>query len=85
MLHPPQPYPKFRIEFTEPFKVARVDFAGSLLYRSGSGAGKAYVALLTCASTRAVHLKLCKDLMIAEEFKRGLKEFVERVESWPNH
>lgn len=29
--------PKFRTEFTKPFKVTVVDFAGPLLYRSGSG------------------------------------------------
>ena len=69
--------PEFRTEFTEAFKVTEVDFAGPLLYRSGSGTGKAYVALLTCASTRAVQLKLCKN-MTAEEFKRDLKEFVIR-------
>ena len=74
---PTSALPKFRTEFTEPFNVTGVDFAGPLLYKSGSETGKAYVALFTCASTRAVHLKLCKD-MTAEEFKRGLKEFVVR-------
>lgn len=39
--------------------------------------GKAYVALFTCASTRAMHLKLWKDLTV-REFKRSLKEFVTR-------
>ena len=74
---PTSALPKFRTEFTEPFNVNGVDFAGPLVYRSGRGTGKAYVALFTCASTRAMHLKLCKD-MTAEEFKRGLKEFVVR-------
>ena len=74
---PTSALPKFRTEFTEPFNVTGVDFAGPLLYRSGSGTGKAYVALFTCVSTRAVHLKLCKD-MTAEEFERRLKEFVVR-------
>ena len=69
--------PKFRTEFTEPFNVTGVDFSGPLLYKSGSETCKTYVALFTCASTRAVHLKLCKD-MTAGEFKRGLKEFVVR-------
>ena len=68
---------KFRKEFTELFNVTGEDFAGPLLYRSGRGTGKAYIALFTCASTRVVHLKLCKD-MTAEEFKRGLKDFVVR-------
>lgn len=38
---------------------------------------KAYIALFTCAATRAVHLKLCKDLT-AKEFQGALKEFVAR-------
>ena len=68
----------FRTKFTEPFNVTGVDFTGPLLYKSGNTeTSKAYVALFTCASTRAVHIRLCKD-MTAEEFKRGLKEFVAR-------
>lgn len=70
--------PTFRTEFTEPFTVTGGDFAGPLLYKSGRDqTSKAYIALFTCASTRAVHLRLCKE-MTAEEFKRGLKEFVAR-------
>ena len=38
---------------------------------------KCYVALLTCATTRAVHLKLCRDAT-AHEFQLALKEFVAR-------
>lgn len=43
-----------------------------------STTSKAYIALFTCASTRAVYLKLCCDLS-AEEFQRALKEFVART------
>ena len=75
--------PTFRTEFTEPFHATGVDFAGPLLYKSGKHeTSKAYVALFTCASTRAVHLRLCKDLT-AGEFRRGLKEFLARKGS-PN-
>ncbi|XP_068680744.1 uncharacterized protein [Montipora foliosa] len=74
---PTSAFPKFRTEFTELFNITGVDFAGPLLYRSGGRTGKAYVALFTCASTRAVHLNLCKD-MTDKEFRRGLKEFVVR-------
>ena len=38
---------------------------------------KAYITLFTCAATRAVHLKLCKNLT-ANCFKRAFKEFVAR-------
>ena len=79
-LNPPTtaPLPNFRTEITEPFAVTGVDFAGPLLYRTNTkSTRKAYVALYTCATTRAVHLKLSKS-MEADEFKRGLKEFVAR-------
>ncbi len=79
-LNPPTtaPLPTFRTDMTEPFAVTGVDFAGPLLYRTNrKSTRKAYVALYTCAATRAVHLKLSKS-MDADEFKRGLKEFVAR-------
>lgn len=70
--------PNYRTEFTEPFSATGVDFAGPLLYKSGKNKkNKAYIALFTCSSTRAVHLSLCKD-MTADEFKKVLKEFVAR-------
>ena len=40
-------------------------------------ASKAYIALFTCATTRAVHVSLCKETTV-KEFKRTLKEFVAR-------
>ena len=55
-----------------------VIIAGPMLYRTSKRkTQKAYRALFTCTTTRAVHLKLCKS-MTAEEFKRSLKEFVVR-------
>ena len=70
--------PEFRSQLTEPFAYTGVDFAGPIVYRdSKKTTAKAYVALFTCSATRAVHLKLCKDLT-ADEFKRTMKEFVAR-------
>lgn len=70
--------PEFRAELKDPFLVTGVDFAGPIRYRMAKRkVGKAYIALFTCTSTRAVHLKLCKDLT-APEFQRALKEFVAR-------
>ena len=58
--------------------VTGVDFAGPVYYKiMKSTTSKAYIALFTCASIRAVHLKLCPDLS-AKEFQRALKEFVAR-------
>ena len=68
--------PDFRIELKEPFLVTGVDFAGPVRYQIAKGKiGKAYIALFTCTSTRAVYLKLCKDLT-APVFQRVLKEVV---------
>ena len=62
--------PSFRTNDIEPFAVTGVDFAGPLKYKEANKSfGKCYVALFTCASTRAVYLKLCHDLS-AEEFQR---------------
>ena len=70
--------PTFRVEFTDPFATTGVDYAGPFYCKSSNKETmKVYVLLFTCASTRAVHLKACKD-MTTTEFKRSLKEFVAR-------
>ncbi|XP_065664579.1 uncharacterized protein LOC136086222 [Hydra vulgaris] len=59
--------PHFRTEDVEPSTVTGVDFAGPLKYKAPEkSVGKCYVALFTCASTRA------------GEFQTILKEFVAR-------
>ena len=65
--------PAFRAELSDAFSVTGVDFAGRVYHKIA----KAYIALFTCASTQAVHLKLCCDLT-AQECQRALKEFVVR-------
>ena len=63
---------------SEPFAVTGVGFSGPVNYRvKKSVTAKAYIALFTCTSTRAVHLKLCHDLSCAE-FQRALKAFIAR-------
>ena len=70
--------PAFRVEMSDPFAVTGVDFAGPVHYKvKKSDIGKAYIALFTCASTRAVHLQLCRDLS-SIKFQRALKEFIAR-------
>ncbi|XP_047122977.1 uncharacterized protein LOC124806269 [Hydra vulgaris] len=67
--------PHFRTDNVELFAVSDVDFAGPLKYKVPKiSIKKCYVALFTCASTRAVYLKLCHDLS-AVEFQNILKEF----------
>ena len=77
--------PAFRTEFTPPFTVVGVDFAGPLHYKLEAYEdvlecpynGKCHIALFTCATTRAVYLKLCRTAA-QDEFQRILKEFVAR-------
>ena len=75
---PTAPLPDFRTQGQRAFQKVGVDFAGPLEYKvSKNKQGKAYVALYTCATSRAVHLHLQPD-MTAEEFKRSLGEFIAR-------
>ena len=70
--------PTFTVEMSDPFAVTGVDFAGPVYYRvKKSVTAKAYIALFTCTSTRAVHLNLCHELS-SVEFQRALKEFIAR-------
>jgi hypothetical protein len=70
--------PDFRAEYTQPWKATGVDFAGPLHVKLETGdTSKVYIALFTCAATRAIHLELCKDLT-AEEFKLAMRAFVAR-------
>ena len=58
------------------FTVTGVDFASPVYSRlEKSVTAKAYIALFTCTSTSAVHLKLCRGLSSAE-FQRALKDLL---------
>lgn len=51
--------PLFRTQLSDTFVMTWVDFAGPVYYKiTKSSTAKAYIALFTCASIRAVHLKL---------------------------
>ena len=70
--------PTFRAELFDAFSVTGADFAGPVYHKiDKSSTAKACIALFTCTCTRAVHLKLCRDLT-AQEFQRALKEIVAR-------
>lgn len=54
------PLPKNRVQFSRPFAITGVDFAGPLLIRSGVRrvtAIKTWIAVFVCFSTRAIHLE----------------------------
>lgn len=79
---PPQPpLPDFRVSDEMAFTQVGVDFAGPVylknVYSKSKTVYKAYIAIFTCASSRAVHLELVPDLS-TETFLRCLKRFVSR-------
>lgn len=71
------PLPADRVTQGNPFDVVGVDFAGPLMCRESGGTKKCYIALFTCAVTRAVHLELVSDLSAAA-FLLAFKRFVAR-------
>lgn len=68
------PLPEARVKPARPFEAIGCDFAGPLLLKNDE---KAYIALITCAVTRAVHLELTPD-MTAVEFQATLQRFISR-------
>ena len=68
--------PRFRAEEGRPFGTTGVDFAGPLDYKvTKNEQGKCHVLILTCATSRAVHLEVTKS-QPAEEFQRKLNSFI---------
>ena len=78
---PTLPLPAFRVSEEMAFSKVGVDFAGPLyvknIYLSKGEMYKHYIPLLTCPSTRALHLELTPDLS-ANSFLRVLKRFFGR-------
>ena len=74
---PPPPLPPTRLSDLPPFTHTGVDYAGPLYLkeRGCNDAYKAYIALFTCASSRAVHLELVPS-MNSPAFKNCLSRFV---------
>ncbi|GBO08697.1 hypothetical protein AVEN_138223-1 [Araneus ventricosus] len=54
--------PRDRISESPPFQIVGIDFTGAILVKDNKGTHKSYVALFTCAVTRAVHLELVSDM-----------------------
>ncbi|XP_008418940.1 uncharacterized protein LOC103471603 [Poecilia reticulata] len=71
------PLPKNRITESPPFEVTGVDFTGPLYVKEQGSTRKSYVALFTCAVTRAVHLELVSDLS-TKNFLLALKRIISR-------
>ena len=70
--------PDYRVNYlTHAFQATGLDFAGPLFVKEGSKKTKAYILLLTCASSRAIHLELVPDMSVSS-FLRGFKRFMAR-------
>lgn len=69
--------PKTRIERTRTFENIGLDYLGPLSIKNETGIVKRWVALFTCFTTRAIHLKLVDNLS-AESFIRVLRRFIAR-------
>ena len=80
---PPPPLPEFRLSDEFAFTRVGVDFAGPIyvkdVFAKKGDMNKVYIALFTCAATRAVHLELVPNLS-AEIFIRALARFKEEEE-----
>ena len=72
------PLPEFRSSDEFAFSRVGVDFAGPVFVRDiiakGGGIDKVYIALFTCAASRAVHLELVPSLKV-ESFVKALARF----------
>ena len=75
------PLPEFRLSDDFAFTNIGVDYAGPLyvkdIYSQSDNMNKAYIALYTCASSRAVHLDLVPDAS-SNAFIRSFQRFIGR-------
>ena len=75
---PPIPsLPDFRVSESPPFYNTGLDFIGPLFTTKGSKVSKNYILLLTCCSTRAVHLEVCYNLTV-QSFYMFFRRFAAR-------
>ncbi|GBM70438.1 hypothetical protein AVEN_154431-2-1, partial [Araneus ventricosus] len=68
------PLPSNRIQASYPFENVGIDFAGPIYTRN---IDKAYIALFTCAVTRAIHLEVVSSLS-TEYFLLAFRRFISR-------
>ena len=69
--------PSCRVSEEPPFTNTGIDFAGPLFVKENHETIKSYICLFTCASTRAVHLELLRDLS-TNMFLTAFRRFVSR-------
>ncbi|XP_064469845.1 uncharacterized protein LOC135384579 [Ornithodoros turicata] len=74
---PTGPLPADRINRSHPFDTNGIDFAGPVYAKTGGAPQKSYIALFTCATTRAIHLELVSDLT-SKSFIMAFRRFISR-------
>ena len=78
----PAPLPEIRVRDAPPFTITRVDFTGALYVQEHNQELKVYICLFTCATSRAIHLKVVNDLSV-DMFLLSFRRFASR-KSLPN-
>ena len=73
----PAPLPEIRVRDAPPFTITRVDFTGALYVQGYNQELKVYICLFTCATSRAIHLKVVNDLSV-DIFLLSFKRFASR-------
>ena len=71
------PLPESRVDHQYPFCVCGLDYAGPLAARTQGDVCKVWIALFSCATTRAVHLEIVTGLSV-DEFLLAFRRFVSR-------
>lgn len=79
---PPNDLPEKRVSEDPPFTHVGLDFVGPLFIETKSpeverNESKVYICLFTCASTRAVHLEICRSLNV-QDFLLAFRRFASR-------
>ena len=76
---PPSPdLPEYRVYSSYPFETTGLDYAGPLFVREANkNVSKVYILLLTCATSRAIHLELSVN-MKSPGFLRSFRRFTAR-------
>ena len=70
----PPPLPDFRVCPSQPFEHTGIDTAGPVNYRVGKVTKKGHIMVLTCATTRAIHLEFITGISV-ECVTFGLRRF----------
>ena len=60
--------PNFRVNEEIPFKYTGIGYSGPVYIKVASHTEKNYIALMTCAVTRTIHLELVRDLSVTSLF-----------------